>query len=469
MRGAKIMPEKFVFTSNPIEQLEKEYDVVIIGSGSTGLTCAIQAYELGLKPVILEKMDKIGGNTNRASSGMNAAETEVQLANGVVDSFADFYKETYQGGGKLNNQEMLEYFATHTALAIEWLSSHEIELTDLTVTGGMSKKRAHRPASTAPVGAYLIKGLLRIIQKASIPLFTQVKVEHLKKQPSGTQVAISIGEGVQKTIVGRSIVIATGGFGAGSEWIKKYRPELLNYKTTNHSGATGDGLLMAQEIGAELIQMEMIQIHPTVQQDTPHAYLIGETVRGEGAILVSNEGKRFVDELNTRKVVSRAITSLPEKSAYLIFDEKVRNRVKAIEFYNHIGLVESAATVAELAEVLKIDKQNLTSTLAEWNKAVTTKSDTEFGRKTGMNNKLDAGPFYAIHVAPAVHYTMGGIHVDERTRVLDGNGYVIPGIFAAGEVAGGLHGNNRIGGNSIAETVVFGRQAAQQAFVYLKK
>ncbi|QYH51551.1 flavocytochrome c [Liquorilactobacillus hordei] len=463
------MPEKFVFTSNPIEQLEKEYDVVIIGSGSTGLTCAIQAYELGLKPVILEKMDKIGGNTNRASSGMNAAETEVQLANGVVDSFADFYKETYQGGGKLNNQEMLEYFATHTALAIEWLSSHEIELTDLTVTGGMSKKRAHRPASTAPVGAYLIKGLLRIIQKASIPLFTQVKVEHLKKQPSGTQVAISIDEGVQKTIVGRSIVIATGGFGAGSEWIKKYRPELLNYKTTNHSGATGDGLLMAQEIGAELIQMEMIQIHPTVQQDTPHAYLIGETVRGEGAILVSNEGKRFVDELNTRKVVSRAITSLPEKSAYLIFDEKVRSRVKAIEFYNHIGLVESAATVAELAEVLKIDKQNLTSTLAGWNKAVTTKSDTEFGRKTGMNNKLDAGPFYAIHVAPAVHYTMGGIHVDERTRVLDGNGYVIPGIFAAGEVAGGLHGNNRIGGNSIAETVVFGRQAAQQAFVYLKK
>ncbi|MDC7954126.1 flavocytochrome c [Liquorilactobacillus mali] len=463
------MADKFVFTPSPIKQLGTDYDVIIIGSGSTGLTCAIQAYELGLKPVILEKMDKIGGNTNRASSGMNAAETEVQLANGVVDSFAEFYDETYQGGGKLNNQEMLEYFTTHTALAIEWLSSHDIELTDLTITGGMSKKRAHRPASTAPVGAYLIKGLLRIIQKENIPLFTQVKVEHIKKNASDTEVVIRLSDEMRKTIVGKSIVIATGGFGAGTKWIKKYRPELLNYKTTNHGGATGDGLSLAQEIGAELIQMEMIQIHPTVQQDTPHAYLIGETVRGEGAILVSSEGKRFVDELDTRKVVSHAITALPGKSAYLIFDEKVRKRVKAIEFYNHIGLVESAETVAELAENLKIDSNNLTSTLAEWNKAVEAGVDTTFGRKTGMNIKLDAGPYYAIHVAPAVHYTMGGIHVDEKTRVLDGNGYAIPGIFAAGEVAGGLHGNNRIGGNSIAETVVFGRQAAQQAYVYLKQ
>lgn len=469
MRGEKRMPEKFVFTSSPIEQLKADYDVIIIGSGSTGLTCAIQANELGLKPVILEKMDKIGGNTNRASSGMNAAETEVQLAHGVVDSFAEFYNETYQGGGKLNNQEMLEYFTTHAALAIEWLSSHNIELTDLTITGGMSKKRAHRPASTAPVGAYLIKGLLGVVQREKIPLFTQVKVEHIKKNTADMQVVISLDDKTQKTITGKSIVIATGGFGAGSEWIKKYRPELMNYKTTNQSGATGDGLLLAQEIGAELIQMEMIQIHPTVQQDTPHAYLIGETVRGEGAILVSAKGKRFVDELDTRKIVSHAITALPEKSAYLIFDEKVRKRVKAIEFYNHIGLVKSAPTIAELAEILKIDSKNLVSTLSEWNKAVETTVDTEFGRKTGMNIKLDAGPYYAIHVAPAVHYTMGGVHVDEKTRVLDGNGYVIPGIFAAGEVAGGLHGNNRIGGNSIAETVVFGRQAAQQAYVYLKQ
>lgn len=462
------MSEKFIFEPNDLKELKDVYDVIIIGSGSTGLTCAIQAYELGLRPVVLEKMNRVGGNTNRASSGMNAAETQVQLSNGVVDSFREFYNETYQGGGRLNNQEMLEYFSTHASLAIEWLSSHGIELTDLTTTGGMSKKRAHRPASTAPVGAYLISGLLRIIQKDKIPLFTQIKVEHLKKNVTEMEVVISVGENLQKTIIGKSVVIATGGFGAGNEWIKKYRPELLKYQTTNHSGATGDGLLLAQEIGAELIQMEMIQIHPTVQQDTAHAYLIGETVRGEGAILVSDEGKRFVDELDTRKIVSQAITALTSKSAYLIFDEKVRKRVKAIEFYNHIGLVESATTIAELARILKINKQNLTTTLTKWNEAVALEADTEFGRKTGMNNKLDAGPYYAIHVAPAVHYTMGGVHVDEKTRILDGNGYVISGAFAAGEVAGGLHGNNRIGGNSIAETVVFGRQAAQQAFVYLQ-
>ena len=244
--------------------------------------------------------------------------------------------------------------------------------------------------------------------------------------------------------------------------IKRYAPQYADFKTTNQDGATGDDLKLAQSLGAQLVQLNLVQIHPTVQQDNPHTYLIGETARGEGAILVNNAGKRFVNELDTRKKVSNAIIAQPAGHAFLILDQKVFQRVKALGFYQSVGLVEQADTLAELADQINIDPRQLDETVVEWSTAVENQKDAQFGRHTGMRT-LDAAPFYAIHVAPAVHYTMGGIHIDKETRVLDENGNVIPGLFAAGEVAGGLHGNNRVGGISIAETIVFGRQAGTQS------
>lgn len=463
------MGDKFVFEPTSIEKLQDQYDTIVIGSGSTGLVSAIQAHELGLKPVILEKMEQIGGNTNRASSGMNAAETNVQFQHGVIDNFEDFYRETYRGGGKLNDQDLLSYFTNHAALAVDWLADHNIKLDDLTITGGMSKMRTHRPATMAPIGAFLIKNLLKVVQQKNIPLFTKVTVTSLNKNDAGkiTGVALELPNGDERTLNGKSVILATGGFGASKNIIKKYRPDLAGYKTTNQPGATGDGLELAEDIGAELVQMNLIQVHPTVQQDNPHTYLIGEAVRGEGAILVDAQGKRFVNELGTRKIVSNSIVDLPDKSAYLIFDQSVRNRVKAIEFYDHIGLVVTGENVNTLAEKINLSPEVLSQTVSEWNEAVTNKQDNRFGRTTGMERQLSEKPFFAIHIAPAVHYTMGGIHIDTKTHVLDGNGNVIPGLFAAGEVAGGLHGNNRIGGNSISETVVFGRQAGQQSAEYI--
>lgn len=459
------MAEKFIFEPWNISNLESSYDVVIVGSGSTGLTAAIQAHELGLKPVVLEKMEKFGGNTNRASSGMNAAETNIQLHHGIVDNMDDFYKETYKGGGKLNDPELLKYFTSHSALAIDWLKDHGIELDELTFTGGMSKMRTHRPSSMAPIGAFLIKNLLKIAQDENLPVFNNVTVTKVNKENgrvNGVTVKTSEGE---KVINAKTVLLATGGFGAAQDIIKKYRPDLASYKTTNHSGATGDGIKLAEELGAQVVQMNLIQVHPTVQQDTPHAFLIGEAVRGEGGILVNGEGKRFVNELNTRKVVSNAITALPEHSAYLIFDKDIRSRVKAIEFYDSIGLVEHGSDLKELAEKINVPADKLEETVNNWNQMVAAGKDTDFDRKTGMERKISEAPYYAIHIAPAIHYTMGGIHIDSRTRVIDGNGDIIPGLLAAGEVAGGLHGNNRIGGNSIAETVIFGIQAGREAFL----
>ncbi|GEK29450.1 flavocytochrome c [Furfurilactobacillus siliginis] len=465
------MPEKFRFEPTNINELKDQYDVIIIGSGSTGLVGALQAHELGLKPVILEKMDKTGGNTMRASSGMNAAETNVQLHHGVVDSYEEFFAETLKGGGDMNDKELLGYFSSHAALAIDWLADHNIRLDDITITGGMSKMRTHRPASMAPIGAFLVTELLKQVQAQAIPLFTGVTVKKLNKDASGTVTSVGavLPNGDKMTINGGAVILATGGFGANPTMIEEYRPDLKGYKTTNQPGATGDGLSLATDAGAALVQMDQIQVHPTVQQDNPHAFLIGEAVRGEGAILVNAQGSRFVNELNTRKVVSNAITDLPEHGAYLILDQGIRSRVKAIEFYDSIGLVVTGATVDELAGKLNMDAATLTATVSTWNTAVADHNDQEFGRTTGMDRDIANGPFFAIHIAPAVHYTMGGVKANHLTQVIGTDGQVINGLFAGGEVVGGLHGNNRIGGNSIAETVIFGRQAGEQVFNYINK
>ncbi|HJD08601.1 MAG TPA: flavocytochrome c [Candidatus Ligilactobacillus faecavium] len=441
--------------------MENQVETIVIGAGCAGLTAALQAHEIGKKVMVLEKMPRIGGNSMRASSGMNAAETDLQLKHGIIDSSEQFYNETFQAGGKMNDPQLLQYFTTHTNGAIEWLKQYDVDLGDLTTLGGMSLARTHRPTDTSPIGAYLVKKLAAAVENAGIEIRTDCKVIDLQRNASGFQLTVIQNE-TQVHLECRKVILATGGFGASKELIKRYAPQYADFKTTNQDGATGDGLKLAQNLGAQLIQLNLVQIHPTVQQDNPHTYLIGETVRGEGAILVNNAGKRFVNELDTRKKVSNAIIAQPTRHAYLILDRKVFQRVKALEFYQSVGLVEQADSLAELANQINIDQQQLNETVTEWNAAVKKQNDAQFGRHTGMRT-LDTAPFYAIHVAPAVHYTMGGIHIDNETHVLDENGNIIPGLFAAGEVAGGLHGNNRVGGNSIAETIVFGRQAGIQS------
>lgn len=462
---------KFWYQPWGANMLKDQYDVVIVGSGATGLVAAIQAKELGLKPAVFEKMEKLGGNSNRASSGMNAAETNVQLRHGIVDSIDDFYNETYQGGGKLNDQDLLHYFTSHAALAVDWLFDHGIKLEDVTITGGMSRKRAHRPASTAPIGAFLIKHLLQVVQEDNVPVFNNTKVTQLLHDDVNrvTGVKLTDENGQERTVKSQAVLLATGGFGAAKDLIKKYRPDLVNYKTTNQEGATGDGLKLAEEVDGQLVDMNFIQIHPTVQQDNPHVYLIGEAVRGEGAILVNGQGERFINELETRKVVSAAITALPEKSAYLIFNQDVRDHAKAIDFYDSVGLVEHGETLEALAKKIGVPADKLTATVDRWNTVVADQHDADFGRTTGLNHQFTAGPFFAIHIAPAIHYSMGGLHIDPQTRVYDTNGRIIPGLYAAGEVAGGLHGNNRIGGNSIADTVIFGQQAGKQITRFVRE
>ena len=268
--------------------LSDKYDVIIVGSGGAGMTAAIEAKDAGMNPVILEKMPIAGGNTSKASAGLNASETSVEKAQGVADSNDKFYEETLKGGGGTNDKALLRYFVDHSAGAVDWLNTNGIVLDNLTTTGGMSVSRTHRPHDGSAVGGYLVKGLEENITKRNIPLFVNSDVTKITEKDgkvSGVKVKI---EGETKDISSKAVVVTTGGFGANKKMIAKYRPDLKDYVTTNAAGSTGDGITMISELGGELVDMDKIQIHPTVFQKT--GYLVSESIRGEGAILVIKKG-----------------------------------------------------------------------------------------------------------------------------------------------------------------------------------
>ncbi|MBL1226054.1 flavocytochrome c [Enterococcus sp. BWR-S5] len=451
-----------------ISELKDDYDIIIVGAGGAGMTAAIEAKEKGMNPVIFEKMPVAGGNTLKSSSGMNASETTFQKEEGIEDSNDKFYEETLEGGHGTNDKELLRYFVDNSASAIDWLDSIGIKLNNLTITGGMSEKRTHRPEDGSAIGEYLVDGLFQNVKENDIPLFVNADVTKINETDGTvTGVSVTFKDETTKDITGKAVIVTTGGYGANSDIIEKYRPDLKGYVTTNQSGSTGDGIKMIEEVGGTTVDMDQIQIHPTVQQDK--GVLIGEVVRGEGGILVSQEGTRFVNELDTRDKVSAAITALPEKSAYLIFDAGVKERAKAIEFYEQQGYVVEGESIEALANELDMPADKLEETLKTWNADVKAQDDTAFGRTTGMDNDLSKAPYYAIKIAPGIHYTMGGVKINKETQVLNKDGKAITGLYAAGEVTGGLHGENRIGGNSVGEIIVFGRQAGVQAAAFAEK
>lgn len=445
--------------------LKKSYDVIIVGSGGAGMTAAIEAKDAGMNPVILEKMPMAGGNTSKASAGLNASETSVEKSQGVTDSNDKFYEETLKGGGGTNDKELLRYFVDHSAAAVDWLAQNDIVLDNLTTTGGMSVSRTHRPHDGSAVGAYLVKGLEENISKRDIPVFVNSDVTKINEKDgkvSGVEVKI---EGETKQVDSKAVVVTTGGFGANQKMIAKYRPDLKDYVTTNAAGSNGDGIEMISALGGALVDMDKIQIHPTVFQKT--GYLVSESIRGEGAILVNKEGNRFFNEMDTRDKVSAAELKQDGKYAYAIFGEGTKDKVKAVDQYISKNMVVEADNVEELAKKLDIKPEELKATVTKWNKAVADKKDSEFGRTTGMTNDI-SGKVYAIKVAPGIHHTMAGVKINTQTQVLKEDGQPIKGLYAAGEVTGGLHGGNRIGGNAVADIIIFGRQAGQESAKYAK-
>ena len=440
---------------------ELKTDIVIIGAGGAGMTAAINAKQAGKDVILLEKMPYAGGNTTKATGGMNAAETHYQAEQGIDDSVEQFVEDTMEGGHNINDRDLVETMAENSAEGIDWLDSIGAPLPKVSFSGGATNARIHAPEDGSGVGAYLVTSMLKKVNELGIDVMYNTKATELISQDGTVTGVKAESHDTNYTINAKAVILATGGFGNNEDMIVQYREDLKGTVTTSAPGITGDGIVMAEEVGADLVDIDQIQLHPTVEQKT--SMLITESVRGDGAILVNQDGKRFTDELLTRDVVSAAELEQPGSYAYIIFDQRLREGLKATEKYISTGITVEGETIEDLAEKIDVDPKTLAETLSNWNKYVADKNDPDFGRTTGMEMDLSQAPYYAIKIAPGIHHTMGGVHIDTSAKVIDTDGNAIPGLFAAGEVVGGVHGGNRIGGNAVADIVVFGKIASDSA------
>ena len=496
------------------EDTTVDTDIVIVGAGGAGMTAAIAAVEAGKDVVIIESQAMVGGNSVRSTGGMNAAKTPAQdenefaesagvektletaaaewadneaitaLAATVAEQWAEYQAnpvgyfdsvelmelDTLIGGHGTNDPALVEALCSNSADAIAWLAEQGIELTSVSSFGGASVKRIHRPVDaegkTISVGSYMIPLLEAKCKEADVAFIMNTTANEILTDADGAAVGVVATDnktGATVTVNAGAVILATGGFGANLDMVVEYKPDLAGFMTTNAPGAQGQGIDMAVAIGAGTVDMDQIQIHPTVEANT--AALITEGLRGDGAILVNAEGNRFTDEVGTRDVVSAAEIAQTGSYSWLIIDQAMVDASSVIQGYIKNGYTFSGETYEELAEAIGVDPAAFAATMEKWNAAVAAGVDEEFGR-TSFANPLDTAPYYAIKVTAGIHHTMGGLTINPQTQVLAGDGTVIDGLYAAGEVTGGVHGGNRLGGNAVADFVVFGRIAGEQAAAY---
>ena len=511
LKAAGVNPENFKGASvAKVEDKTYDADVVIVGAGGAGMIAAITAADAGKKVVLIEKQAMTGGNSVRASGGMNAAHTPEQNSNKFTEEAGvektlktaaekwsdhpaitklaesvkkewDAYKanpdgyfdrselmqlDTLIGGHGINNPELVKTLADNTADAIAWLKTINIDLSSVGAAGAASVKRIHRPLNeqkkVVSVGGYMIPRLEAACKsRKNITMLMETTAKSIMTDKDGKVSGIEAeSKGAKITVNAKAVILATGGFGANLKMVARLNPALEGFMTTNAPGINGEGIVMAQELGAATVDMKQIQIHPTVQYDSSN--LITEGLRGDGAILVNTNGKRFVDEVLARDVVSKAEIEQPNSFAYLIIDQKMVDDSLLIQGYIAKGYSFKGDTYEALAKEINIPADVFAKTMADWNGYVKARKDPDFGR-TSFIEPLDKAPFYAIKVTPGIHHTMGGLKIDGKTRVLRADGSAIEGLYAAGEVTGGVHGGNRLGGTAVSDFVVFGRIAGQEA------
>ncbi|KAL3228514.1 Fumarate reductase 2 [Nakaseomyces bracarensis] len=455
---------------------------VVIGTGLAGLACANQLLELNESVVLLDKTGTIGGNSSKASSGINGAHSTTQQELKVEDTADLFFGDTQKSAKGLGSPELMKKLAEDSHLAIEWLQKNfDLKLDVLAQLGGHSVARTHRSSGKLPPGFEIVSTLSKRLKEVA-----ESNPERCKILLNSTVVDVKLGEGKQitgvvykdesgkeNTLETNNVVFCTGGFGFSKEMLKKYAPECVDLPTTNGPHTTGDGQRLLETLGADLIDMTHIQVHPTgfvdpADPDSGSKFLAAEALRGHGGILLNPiTGKRFVNELTTRDVVTEAIQSQCPKdknNAYLVMGEGIYEVYKNnLDFYMFKKLVKKV-TIKEFVEESKlpISAEDLAKDLATYNTA----SADEFGRSLVTRNFGDnitpETNIFVGQVTPVVHFTMGGAKIDTNAAVLDKNGNPLAkGLYAAGEVSGGVHGANRLGGSSLLECVVYGRTAAK--------
>ncbi|MDO4483104.1 MAG: flavocytochrome c [Clostridia bacterium] len=498
--------------------LPESADVVIIGGGGAGLTAAVTAAQAGSSVVLVEKMGALGGNTKIAGQGFNAADParqeKMEMDSALVETlkayleldpadFGDFgpVLETvkgqindylasgatylfdtpelhmlhcYMGGTRtgLNGETispdlaLIDVFAHGANDSLTWLESIGGAWNDTTSTilGAMW------PRSHGLANGNVIDTLQAAAEKEGVQIFVNTAATELVVDDNGavTGVVVETENGEKKTITAnKGVVLASGGFAANAPLVVEYNnywPGLSDtMASTNAHGITGDGILMAREIGAELTGMGYAQLMPS-SAPSDGSLFTGIWGSAEGQLFVNKEGKRYVNEYAERDVLAKAALEQTDGLFFIICDNDVVGtvdpaRVKQLE---EGGYVYTADTLEELAEKMGVPADVLVETVNTYNQYTLDKHDPEFGKEL-FGTTIDEAPFSATPRSPSLHHTMGGVKIDTDTHVINTNGEVIKGLYAAGEVCGGIHAGNRLGGNAMTDFLVFGRIAGQNA------
>lgn len=461
---------------------ELNADVVVIGAGGAGLAAAISAEQNGAKSVIVvEKMPKVGGNTILAGGALNAVDDRSEVAKNQNDSVYWHYYQTLKGGDWQGDPELVMTLVSNAWDGVEWVKSMGMEFKEdaiFTVTGGLWE-RAHKPVLPAGTGFFDTYTKYIDAHSDSITLMLDTKAEEITTDENGRVNGIVCTGKTGNTITisaNNGVVVATGGFSKNVEMRQVFDSIWggldESIPSTNHEGATGDGVKMMQKLNADFVQMGNIQLLPL--GDPVTGSLSGDIEHGvETRIFVNKEGNRYCDEAGRRDDMTRALLAQTDKTMYIVMDsdtyptgDEVNNFGETANQLVAAGRAFKADTLDELAGMIGVPADALKASVEEFNRYCEggdkAGEKDEFGRSM-FATPIDNGPFYAGARVPTVHHTMGGVRINTHAQVYNENGEIIPGLYAAGEVTGGIHGANRLGGNALTDTVVFGRIAGASA------
>ncbi|EIN12076.1 fumarate reductase [Punctularia strigosozonata HHB-11173 SS5] len=456
--------------------------VIVVGGGLAGLSAAHTVLERGGNVLLLDKQPFMGGNSTKATSGINGAGTQTQLEQGIPDTAKIFFEDTKKSARELARDDLIRVLTGRSGDAVNWLQDKfGLDLSKVARLGGHSQPRTHRGNAQFPGMVITYAQMERLEDLAQstpdrVKIIKRARVTNLIKDGSGAVI------GVDYEVKGKTekaygpVVLATGGYAAdftSDSLLKKYRPEYYELPTTNGDHCTGDGHKLAMAVGANAVDLEKVQVHPTglVDPNEPEAkvkFLAAEALRGVGGLLLDNTGKRFVDELQHRDYVTGKIWENGKYPIRLVLNGKASNEIEwHCKHYVGRGLMKKFNSGEELAKEIGIKPEELKKTFDEYNTVARTKKDP-FGKKFFAEGEWSMNDFFNVAImTPVLHYTMGGLEIDPESRVLDASHKPIPGLFAAGEVAGGVHGANRLGGSSLLGCVVFGRVSGDSASAYL--
>lgn len=520
-----------IATKSATETIEYDTDILVIGGGGAGLAAAAATVQAGKEVILLEKFPSLGGNTVRAGGPMNAAEPEWQatfsanpgeahtleeiaaIDEDTIDSeyledfislraqINDYLERTQQGedylfdsvllhriqtylGGKredLNGQviygdyKLVKQLTDNALESVEWLTEIGVpfERDDVSMPVGALWRRGHKPEGNE--GFAFISVLKPYVEENGGLILTETPAKELLVEDGKITGAIGQNAKGDKVIVhAKATIITSGGFGANTKMLQKYNTywtEIADdIKTSNSPAITGDGILLGEAVGAELVGMGFSQLMPTSDPDTG-ALFSGLQVPPANFVMVDTNGKRFVNEVGSRDELAQAAINVGG-FFYLIADDKIKETAyntnqEKLDQQVAAGTLFRDDTIEGLASQIGIDQAVLADTVAKYNSYVDAGEDPEF-HKSAFDLKVVEAPFYATPRKPAVHHTMGGLKIDTEARVINTDGQAIPGLFAAGEVAGGIHAGNRLGGNALADIFTFGRIAANTALTEIE-